>query len=52
MFLIFLSNFPSLAQKIIANTSSSLDFSQRFNSDMILEEALVCVFMNGAKYNK
>ena len=43
-FVCFSSNFPSLALKIIANTSSSLEFSQRFNSDMILEAAIdVCV---------
>ena len=41
MYFIFLSNFPSLAQKIIANTSLSLEFGQRFNSDMILEAAIV-----------
>ena len=29
MYLIFLSNFPLLALKIIANTSSSLEFRQR-----------------------
>ena len=51
MYLIFLNNLPSLAQKIIANTSS-LEFSQCFNSDMILEAAIgVCVFMNGTKYH-
>ena len=44
MYLIFLSNFPFLAQKIIANTSSSLEFSQRFNSDVILEAVIgVCI---------
>ena len=44
MYLIILSHFPSLAQKIIANTSSSLEFSQRFNSDTILEADIgVCI---------
>ena len=40
----FLSNFLVLALKIIANTSLSLEFGQRFNSDMILEAAIgVCI---------
>ena len=44
MYFIFLSSFPLLAQKIIANTSSSIEFSQQFNSDMILEAAIgVCI---------
>ena len=44
MYIIFLSNFLSLALKIIANTSSSLEFSQRFDSNMILEAAIgVCI---------
>ena len=43
MYLIFLSNFPSLAQKIIANTAS-LELGQRFDSDVILEAAIgVCI---------
>ena len=37
----FKSNFPPRAQKTIANTSSLLEFGQRFNSDMILEAAIV-----------
>ena len=44
MYYFFLSNFQSLAQKIIANTSSSPEFSQRFNSDTIVEATIrVCV---------
>ena len=44
MYYFFLSNFQSLAQKIIANTSSSLEFSQRFNSDTVVEAAIgVCI---------
>ena len=44
----FLSNVPSLAQKIIANTSSQ-EFGRRFNSEMILEAAIdvcVCVYIH------
>ena len=37
-------NCQSPALKIIANTSSSLEFGQRFDSDMILEAAIgVCI---------
>ena len=46
MYYFFLSNFPSLALKIIANTSLSPEFGQRFDSDMILKAAIgvyVCV---------
>ena len=44
MYFFFLSNFPTLAQKIIANTSSSLELGQRFDSDLILEAAIgVCI---------
>ena len=44
MYLIFLSSLPLLAQKIIANTSSSIEFCQRCNSNMILEAAIaVCI---------
>ena len=43
MYLIFLNNFPWLFIKIIANTLS-LEFGQRFDSDMILEAAIgVCI---------
>ena len=63
MYSIFFSNFPSLALKIIVNTSSSPEFGQRFDSDMILEAAIdvfvclcvcvcVCAFMkwNNTQY--
>ena len=43
MYLIFLNNFPWLSIKIIANTLS-LEFGQRFDSDMIQEAAIgVCI---------
>ena len=47
MYFISLCTFPSLALKIIGNTSSSLEFSRRFHqrhADMILEAAIrVCI---------
>ena len=49
MYLIFLSNFLSPALKIIPNTSSSLEFGQRFNSDMMLEAAIGVCFHEWSK---
>ena len=46
MYLIFLCTFPSLALKIIANTSLPLEFGQRFNSDMIMEAAIISVWIH------
>ena len=44
MFILFLSNFPLLALKINANSSSSLEFGQHFNSNLILGAAIgVCI---------
>ena len=52
MHLIFLSNFPLLALKITVNTSSSPEFGQRFNSDMIVEAAVLQRCWYWRKYYK